>query len=120
MAYMKYCPNCQDYYPQPIYPDHMKQHNVGVNSDSTDKHNTHFSKKINEDYMICILHQKKTPCPVKGCGCKPFGMMKKSILLKYVKEGVFISSDMYGKRVEAKIDHTRTVVLMGVPIHLKV
>jgi len=43
------------------------------------------SENQDKDYMICVLHQKKVPCPVVGCHYLPFGMMRKSYMQKCAK-----------------------------------
>ena len=121
MTGQKYCPKCQDWYPSEIYGDHMKQHNVGINSDSNDNNNRHFSEKKNDDYMVCVLHQKKTPCPVRGCKLMPFGCIKKNLMMEYFKRGFWHWSDRYGKPMLVPIDtETKIVVLYGVPIRIRV
>lgn len=128
MGFMKYCRICQDYYPAPTYPDHMKQHNVGMNSDAQNhKQYTGFidRKDTKEDYMICVLHQKKTPCPVKDCNYHPFGMIRKSWMMSFLKTGYWQDTNEEGRptdtyTVQIPIDmNTRTVVLKGVPIKIK-
>jgi|GEM_PF-3835344 hypothetical protein len=120
MKGQRYCKYCQDYYPSDIFPEHMRVHEIG-NPSIEHKQYTGFTKKDSGDYMICILHQKKVPCPIKGCGCSPFGMVKKSIMVNNAKKGVFHTSDAYGRQMLVPIDmDTKTVVLLGVPIHLKI
>ena len=73
--------------------------------------------------MICVLHQKKLNggCPVPGCTLKPFGAIRKSWMLENAKKGIFHTSDNQGNQIIVPIDkETRTVVLMGATIHLKI
>ncbi len=122
MAYLRYCKHCQDYIPKSGYAEHMKSHQQFENSDAREHKQYHgFVDAKTNDYMICVLHQKKAPCPVKDCKYLPFGLIRKSLLLSYAKTGIYLSSDQYGNRFETPIDlYTRIVVLMGVPIQLKV
>ncbi len=119
MGHLRYCRECQDYIPKSSYNDHMKQHNIG-NPLVEHKQYTGFAGKSDNDYMICVLHQKKTPCPIKTCNGVPFGFIRKSRLIEFVKNGVWIGSDRYGNQMPIPIDReSRTVILMGVPIFLK-
>lgn len=117
---MKYCPDCQDYYPQTIYPAHMKQHQVG--NPAVEHKQFGGVPRDESDYMICILHQKKTPCPVKGCTLTPFGCTRKSYMILNAKQGFFqTTNNATGKQEQLPIDlDTKIVMIMGVPIHLKI
>ncbi|MCV0393697.1 MAG: hypothetical protein K5790_10485 [Nitrosopumilus sp.] len=124
---MKYCRNCQDYYPVDVYPQHMKQHEVGLNSDAMEHKqytgNTGRSKSGSDDYMICVLHQKKLSggCPVKGCNLKPFGAIRKSWMIENARKGVFHTSDLKGNQILVPINmESKTVILFGATIHLKI
>jgi len=119
---MKYCGKCQQWIGDNEFSDHMKQENIGLNSDATEhKQYIGSSKSKGEDYMICVLHQKKTPCPVKGCRYRPFGMIKKSLMMAYFRKGVWYWQDRYGNAEIVDIDtEKRTVVLFGVTIHIRV
>ena len=119
MGYMKYCRDCQDYYPKDIYPAHMKQHQVGNPAVEHKQFLGTFRDKSN-DYMVCILHQKKCPCPVKGCRLMPLGCIRKSYMLEFIKSGTWITTGYDGKLLHVPIDSsTRTVTLMGIPVKLK-
>lgn len=119
MNNLRYCKDCQDYKPRDGYTQHMAQHNIG-NPAIEHKQYTGQLEKSNEDYMICVLHQKKAPCPIKTCKYVPFGMIRKSRLMEFIKNGVWIGSDVYGKSLEIPIDvENRTVILYGATIFLK-
>jgi hypothetical protein len=103
----------------------MKQHEVGLNSDAMEhKQYTGFSNdKKNDDYMICVLHQKKLSdgCPVSGCTLNPFGIIRKSWMLENARKGLFHTSDLYGNQINVPINmESKTVVLLGATIHLKI
>ena len=121
MSHFRWCSACKDYVSSRTFKDHMNQHNIGMNSDAVDrKQYTGFIEKGSDNYMICVLHQKKVPCPVKNCKYVPFGMIRKSRLKEFIKSGVWKSTDMYGKMLDVPIDQdTRTVTIMGVPIFIK-
>lgn len=114
-----WCKHCQEYILKKYYGDHKKQHSVG---DSSIEHKQYTGNaEKSEDYMICVLHQKKTPCPVPRCTGEPFGFIKKSWMIESAKRGVFPSTDTRtGKLIFHKINDDKTVVLMGATIHLKV
>ena len=121
LGFQKYCRNCQDYYPADIYPAHMKQHQVGDPSIEHKQYLGTFNQKDGSDYMICILHQKKTPCPIKGCKLQPFGCTRKSVMIANAKKGFFHTSDIHGNQINVPIDfESRTVVLLGATIKLKI
>ena len=117
----RYCIHCQDWYPPEVFPDHMKQHNVGLNSDAMEHTQyTGSGSGTKTDYMICTLHQKKCPCPVKGCKYFPFGMIKKGLMMQYFRDGWWLWHDRFGNDDWVKIDtDTKIVVLFGVPIKLR-
>jgi hypothetical protein len=119
MKHLRYCPTCTDYIPSLTYREHMKQHNIGNPLIQHEQYLGSFSKQDGSDYMICLLHQKKTPCPVKDCNYHPFGMLRKSLMMSYIKSGIWIWYDG-SNTTEIPIDsRTRTVTIMGVPIFLK-
>lgn len=120
MRKTRWCRVCQDYVPN--IRDHIKQHSIGQNSDAIErKQYTGFSSDKKEDYMVCLLHQKKVPCPIKDCHYKPFGMLKKSLLMSYIKNGEILWHDRYGNQIPpVPIDfETKTVILFGATIHLR-
>lgn len=121
MTGQRWCKHCKDYVSSRTFVDHINQHNNGLNSDAIDrKQYTGYIEKGSDNYMICILHQKKVPCPVKNCKCIPFGMIRKSRLKEFIKSGIWKHTDTFGKMVDVPIDSdTRTVTLMGVPIFIK-
>lgn len=154
MASMFWCKHCKDYYPRERYYDHMNQHKSELNIDAIE-HKQYIGTRVKSenDYMICVTHQKKYPCPVKDCRYT-FGIMRKSYMLRcakgYIgtdeevklwKEGVrpnensvylnyprpiiepffpFIEPST-GERILIPIDmKTKTVILMGATIHLRI
>ena len=123
MNSMFWCKYCQDYVPRANFGKHMKQHNQIMNTDAVE--HPQYSGSVREgsdDYFICVLHQKKTPCPVKNCFCNPFGMIKKSYMLSSAREGFFPSTDRNtGLIVKHKINmETKTITIMGVMIRLRI
>lgn len=131
-SHFRWCTTCKDYVPSRTFNDHMNQHNIGMNSDAVDrKQYTGHLEKNQEDYLICVLHQKKVPCPVKNCKCIPFGIIRKSYLISCMKgivQGIdhrvkpfFPHTDLNtGKHEMIPIDmETKTVTIMGVPIFIK-
>lgn len=135
----KWCRVCQDYVPN--IADHIRQHNLGENSDARDRQQYIGSTiKKKEDYFVCVLHQKKVPCSSRKfdgsrCDSKIFGMIKKSFMMNCIKgmsinpaeyhygritEPYFPVSDdnncWYG--IPINMDD-KTVVIKGVLIHLK-
>lgn len=135
MKSQRWCKDCHDYVPSRTFKDHMNQYNIGRNSDAVDrKQYTGNLEKSSEDYMICVLHQKKITdgnCPIKSCNFMPFGMIKKSYMMSCMKgivAGVdhrvapfFPHTDMNtGKHEMILIDmDTKTVTIMGVPIFIR-
>lgn len=122
MVNMKWCKYCKDYYPRESFHDHMRQHNSEMNSDAIE-HKQYFGsrEKRQNDYMICVLHQKKVPCPVKDCHYQPFGMIRKSWMLECTRQGYFPTSTVTGDQTYVRINEKeKTVVLMGATIHLKI
>ena len=119
---MKYCGRCQQWIGDAEFSDHMKMENVGLNSDAIEhKQYTGNVESVKNDYMICVLHQKKCPCPIKKCKYSPFGMIKKSRLMGFVNSGWYRWHDGYGNDKQVRIDpETRIVILFGVPIHIRV
>ena len=149
MSHFRWCNHCKDYVSSRTYNDHMKQHELGMNSDAKDRvQYTGIAEKNLDDYMICVLHQKKCPCPVKNCDYEPFGMIRKSYMIRcskgflgdkeekpdaessklfmnYPRPRVapfFPHTDINtGKTVMIPIDmETKTVNIMGVPIFLRI
>lgn len=139
MGKPKWCRVCEDYVPN--IADHIRQHGIGENSDARNRKQysgSGIQKK--EDYFICILHQRKTPCPAKKfdgskCDYRPLGIIKKSFMMNCLKglslnpaeyhlgrihEPYFpVSTDdncWFGKFVDMD---TRTVVIKGMTIHLR-
>lgn len=149
MSQMFYCRFCKDYYQKSSYNDHMNQHKSEQNIDAVEhkQYTGNVSDKNKDDYMICVLHQKKVPCGVKDCKYQPFGMIRKSWMMKcakgiigaddshlteeekkhYLNSGIrhvepfFPFSDSNSKQVMIPIDmKTKTVVLLGCTIHLRI
>lgn len=144
MSDLRWCSNCQDYIGKLHYNEHMKQHSIG----NPNVEHKQFSGQVKDesDYMICILHQKKVPCPVKHCKYQPFGMIRKSVMIKCAKGIIgdpkkindppepgymnnpnrkvapyFPHCDFEGNQVMIPIDmKTRTVILNGATIHLRI
>lgn len=125
MNNQKYCPECQDWYSAEHYPSHMAQHNIGKASyDLNVKQYTGNPSVKGEDYAVCVLHQKKCPCPVSGCNYKPFGWIRKSLMMKYCKQG-FWETGLFTKGSSQPINipidvENRIVVIYGVPIHIRI
>ena len=95
MSGHRYCIHCQDYYPPESFADHMKQHTQFLNSDAVEHKQYSGTKRAGtEDYMICTLHQKKCPCPVKGCKYFPFGMIKKGFISGHGFKGLIDEIDL--------------------------
>ena len=118
---MRWCGKCQDWFPDEGFTDHIRADNIGLNSDATDRNNQHFSEKIKKDYAVCVLHQKKIPCPIHDCHLEPFGMIWKSRLMEFVNIGWYRWHDGYGNDKQVRIDpDTRIVVLFGVPIKIRI
>jgi len=119
---MKYCGKCQQWIGDAEFPDHMKMENIGMNSDAVE-HKQYTGSGLSEkkDYMICVLHQKKCPCPVRGCKYQPFGMIRKALMMQYFRNGRWKWHDGYGNDKWEVIDiDTKIVVLFGVPIKLRI
>lgn len=117
MGFQRYCKHCQDYIQYSSFQSHMKQHTIG---DPSIVHQQYSGfVKDETDYFICVLHQKKTPCPVKSCNGKPFGVIRKSLMMHYIKKGIF--PDMCSNdQVFVKINQEdKTVILAGATIHLR-
>lgn len=132
----RWCKYCEDYVPGKSFPDHKRQHEIGMNSDAVNrKQYTGTSKRIVDDYMICVLHQKKITngkCPIKNCVFVPFGMIKKSYMIRCMK-GIVDATDIVktkpffphidintGKQLMIPIDMTtRTIKIMGVTIFIR-
>ena len=133
MGNMRWCRYCKDYFPIQIFFRHKEQHEHEMNTDAVQhKQYAGIGETEKEDYFICVLHQRKTPCPIKDCECVPFGMIKKSYLLRCAK-GIYDLSDT-SKRCEPffpehdeetgrnmiPIDmETKTVIIKGVTIKLR-
>jgi hypothetical protein len=118
----------------------MEMHNRESNTDSVNRDQYHARKteKDMDNYLICVLHQNKVPCSVKGCHYIPFGMIRKSylidcskgILRKWVENGeakevkifpFFPDHSEQAEKIIVPIDMTtRTVTIKGVPIRLKI
>ena len=140
MKPQKWCNYCKRYFNREGFGVHTKLHEREKNIDAkTHVQYTGLQKKGKneiDDYMICVLHQHKVPCPVKGCNYFPFGKIRKSYMMKCAK-GIVLEW-MEGKVTKWKktfpffphhtgengmipIDmSTRTVTIMGVPIRLKI
>lgn len=147
MSNARWCKDCQDYIPKLNFNEHQKQHNIG-NPLIEHKQYTRTSER-KEDYMICLLHQKKAPC---SCNGKPFGYIRKSVMMQGVKgivkewfniekedhsnftNDIIEEKTMSGYRYFIKIAphlpygnrqipidmETKTVVIMGATIHLRI
>ncbi len=139
MGVPRWCKTCGDYVTN--IKDHIKQHGLGENSDARNRNQyVGSTSKKNEDYFVCILHQKKVPCSARKfdgtrCDCKAFGMIKKSFMMDCIK-GLSLnpserhlgkihvpyfpvsteSNSWYGLKINME---NRTVVIKGVTIHLK-
>lgn len=144
MKRQTWCYHCQRYFDRETFGDHKKLHDRERNIDATTRiqytgqHKKGFfkGKTDEDDYLICILHQKKVPCPVVGCHYKPFGMIRKSymmkcakgILLEWIEEKVTKQKKTFpffphesGENGIIPIDmQNKTVTIMGVPIRLKI
>ena len=149
MSHFRWCNYCKDYVSTRTFKDHMNQHELGMNSDAKDrKQYTGIVEKKSDDYMICVLHQKKCPCPVKNCNYRPFGMIRKSYMISCSKGILGLKEDKPDKeserifmnyprpRVTPFFPHTnintgktemipidmdtKTVLIMGVPIFLRI
>ena len=138
MGKPRWCKVCEDYVPN--IADHIKQHSLGENSDARNRNQyIGSSDKKNEDYMICIIHQKKVPCKARkfdGSKCDyPFGMIKKSFMMDCIKGYPLKSVDRHLGKIHPpyfpvsnenncwygvliNMDD-RTVVIKGATIHLK-
>ena len=132
----RWCKYCNDYVPGKTFADHKRQHEIGMNSDAVErKQYTGVSRKISDDYMICVLHQKKLTdgkCPVKTCRLVPFGIIRKSYMIRCMK-GIIDATDI--KKAEPFFPHTnmntgeqlmipidmesKTIKIMGVTIFLR-
>ena len=137
MTNHRYCKICKDYFSAGIFPSHMKQHNMTMNSDAVEHTQyTGVLEKKSEDYMICVLHQKKITngkCQIKNCNFIPFGLIRKSYMMNCIK-GIIKNKDYQrvapffphtdintGKDMMIPIDmETKTVTIMGVPIFLRI
>ncbi len=119
---LKYCGRCQQWIGDAEFPDHMKMENVGLNSDAIEhKQYTGNVESVKNDYMICVLHQKKCPCPIKKCKYTPFGMIRKSLMMLYFRDGWWKWHHGFGNDKYVRIDiDTKIVVLFGVPIKLRI
>lgn len=138
--------------PSDTFQKHNKQHQHEMNTDTMvySQYQGKKSESEDKDYMICVLHQKKVPCPVIGCHYLPFGMMRKSYMQKCAKgiirewkeidgESHYLNNIVKEKTRNGTICRvmtypffhfhgklvpidmrTRTVTLMGVPIKLKI
>jgi len=135
----KWCIFCKEYFDRTRFGEHKKMHDRERNTDAVNQnqYTGQFKKnsgKDKDDYMICVLHQKKVPCPVKNCHYKPFGMIRKSYMIRCAK-GIYDLSDttkrcdpyfpstdnLTGENSLLPIDmKTKTVTIMGVPIRLKI
>ncbi len=142
MTSMTWCYKCKRYFAKQGFGDHIANHKRESNVDATNQ--TQYTGRFPKtghgkdddkggDYMICVLHQKKVPCPVIGCHYLPFGIIRKSYMMKCAKG---IIREWKEGREEFKIKtvpffpqenqmvpidmKTRTVTLMGVPIRLKI
>ena len=149
MSHFRWCDYCKDYVPSRSFNSHRNQHEFELNSDAKDrKQYTGSFQKNNEDYMICVLHQKKCPCPVKNCNYIPFGMIRKSYMIRCAKgilshkdekpntelEKLFLNypsqrvapffphtNMITGKTEMIPIDmSTKTVTIMGVSIFIRI
>lgn len=140
MKLKSWCRYCKRYFDREGFGDHKKLHERERNIDAKSHvQYTGLQKKGKteiDDYMICVLHQHKVPCPAKGCHLEPFGVIRKSYMLKCAKgivrewvedgEEFKIKSEPFfphdtGKNGMIPIDmKTRTVTIMGVPIRLKI
>jgi len=147
---MRWCYHCKMYVTSDTLQMHKKQHQHEMNTDIMvhDQYQGRKSEK-DQDYMICVLHQKKVPCPVIGCHYLPFGMIRKSYMEKCAKgiikewkhtgeESVLNNIVMertrngtmcrimthpffpFGEKLVPIDSRTRTVTLMGVPIKLRI
>ena len=143
----RWCKYCEDYVPGRTFADHVNQHELGMNSDAKNRRQyTGNIDKKSDDYMICVLHQKKCPCPVKSCNYKPFGVIRKSYMIRCSKgilrddkpdperEKRYMNYPMprvspffphtdanTGEQLMIPIDmETKTVTIMGVPIFLRI
>lgn len=132
----RWCRYCEDYVPARAFSDHKRQHEIGMNSDAIERKQYTGRVEKSSDYFICVLHQKKTvdgKCPVKSCRLVPFGVIRKSYMMRCMKgiidaTGIrkvapfFPHNDVNtGNQLMIPIDmETRTVKIMGVPIFLKV
>ena len=137
---MKWCFHCKMHVSKDTFQKHRKQHQHEMNTDSV-SYSQYQGKPEDEkkDYMICVLHQRKVPCSIIGCKYQPFGMIRKSYLLRCFKGILQEWKDENGEKHTTKthpffpftnpetgkqslipIDiDKRTVTLMGVPIKLK-
>ena len=132
----RWCSTCQDYVVD--ITSHRKQHGVGSYKDQ--KQYTGKSIDKRQDYMICVLHQRKVPCSARKfdgtkCDYEPLGMIRKSFMMNCIK-GLSINptehnlgsvyppffpvSDASGSYRLLKIDvDSKTVIIKGMTIHLK-
>ncbi len=139
MGKPRWCKVCQDYVTD--IGSHIKQHGIGENSDARDRkqYNGRTSEK-KEDYFICVLHQRKTPCPARKfdgskCDYNPLGMIRKSFMMNCLKGLPINSAEHHLGRINPpyfpvsddnncwygiKVDmDTRTVVIKGMTIKLR-
>ncbi len=142
MTSMTWCYKCKKYFAKQGFGDHIANHKRESNVDATvqTQYTGRFPKtghgKDDDkggDYMICVLHQKKLPCPVVGCHYLPFGIIRKSymmrcakgIIRKYKEDGIDHEMKTFPFFPDSlgmiPLDMTkRTVTLLGVPIRLKI
>jgi len=137
MKPQKWCNYCKKYFDRATFDAHRKLHERERNIDAKSHiQYTGLQKKGKteiDDYMICVLHQKKVPCSVKGCNYMPFGKIRKSYMMKCAR-GIYLEW-MEGKDTIRKktfpffpddnemipIDmKTRTVIIKGASIRLKI
>jgi len=135
MSGMRWCYYCKQYIGSNIFYEHIDYHKRLMNTDAIQREQyTGFrEERKQEDYLICVLHQNKVPCPIKNCHCTPFGMIRKSYMLRCAK-GIYDVKDTSkrcnpffpeynpetGKNMIPIDTETKTVIIMGVPIKLKI
>ena len=140
MKPQRWCNYCKRYFISATFDNHKKLHDRERNIDAKSHvQYTGIQRKGRvefDDYMICVLHQHKVPCPVKGCHYEPFGVIRKSYMMKCARGIVgewMEGKDTIRKKTFPFFPHgsgkdgmipidmkTRTVVIMGVPIRLKI
>ena len=137
---VRWCKHCCDYRPKNSYVQHMAQHNIGNPAIDHTQFRGVFDQKT-ENYFICVLHQKKTPCKARkydGSKCDyPFGIISKKFMLDCIRGKPLVPSTetdpnfryppffpVSDERTKAwsmiPIDvESRTVIINKATIHLK-